>query len=80
MTPLKALVRNGRILLDAATDLPEGEVQLVAVHHRVESSTDAIDGLSDDERAELDRALEASFDDEHLIDASDAIADLRSIR
>ena len=80
MQPLKALVRNGRILLDAPTDLPEGEVQLVPVHHRSSSRVDAADGLDDAERAELDREIEATFDDEHLIDASNAIADLRSVR
>ncbi|HET9623913.1 MAG TPA: hypothetical protein VFP84_21220 [Kofleriaceae bacterium] len=84
MQPLTARVRNGRIFLDAPTDLPEGEIQLVPVQHAAGAAAEAgddLDGdLDDAERAALDRELEASFDDGPLIDASDAIADLRSVR
>jgi ATP-dependent DNA ligase len=47
-------VKNGRLVLDEPTDLPEGEeVYLVRVD----------DGLSDEEREELHRSIEASLDD-----------------
>lgn len=50
MQMLKAVVRNGRLILDAPTDLPEGtEVELAIVH---------------DEDADLVTELEASADDE----------------
>jgi hypothetical protein len=51
---LKACVRNGRLVMDEPTDLPEGtEVELVAVED---------DELEDDERAALHRALDRSLD------------------
>lgn len=81
MQPLKAQVRNGRLVLDEPTDLPEGEV--VELVQLVEVLAYGGDDLDDVERAELDRDLDASFDEEEagqLIDLDDAIADLRSTR
>jgi hypothetical protein len=79
MQPLKAHVRNGRLLLDEPTDLPEGDViELVQLDQVLANGGDDLD---DEERAELQRELEASFAEEQagqLIDLADAIADLRS--
>ncbi|MBI2891952.1 MAG: hypothetical protein HYY06_00255 [Deltaproteobacteria bacterium] len=56
MSPLKATVRRGRLVLDEATTLPDGtEVELMPA--------DGWDDLDDDERARLHEALEASEED-----------------
>lgn len=53
MSELKARVKNGRLVLDEATDLPEGtEVDLVPA--------DWWDDLSDDDRRKLEDALARS--------------------
>lgn len=81
MKPLKAHVRNGRLILDEPTDLPEGEVVELVLLTEMLASGD--DDLSDEERAALQRGIQASFEEEdagQLIDAADAIADLRSKR
>ena len=81
MQPLKAHVRNGRLLLDAPTDRPDGEVvELVAMDEVLANGDDDLDA---EERAALDRELDASLDDDEsvqLIDLADAMADLRTIR
>lgn len=78
---LRARVRNGRLLLDEPTDLPEGDVvELVQLDDVLASGADDLD---DEERAALRREIEASFAEEEagqLIDAADAIADLRTRR
>ena len=83
MQPLKAHVRNGRLLLDEPTDLPEGQViELVQLDDVFADDSDDLD-LDDQERAALDDDLEASFVEEEagqLIDLADVIADLRTIR
>ncbi len=71
-----ATVRCGRITLDEPTDLPEGTVELMLTE-------DAFDELSKEERASLDRELEASMAEEdagQFIDAKQALAELRSQR
>jgi len=56
MTPLKARVLKGRLVLDEATDLPEGtEVDLVPA--------DWWDDLDDESRRLLEQALQASEQD-----------------
>jgi hypothetical protein len=53
MEIIQARVKNGRLVLDEPTDLPEGEVvnlQIVA--------NDMDDGMSDEERAALDRSID----------------------
>jgi hypothetical protein len=56
MSPLKATVRRGRLILDEPTDLPDGtEVDLVPA--------DGWDDLDDDERARLHQALDESEED-----------------
>jgi hypothetical protein len=81
MQPLKAHVRNGRLLLDEPTELPEGDVvELVQLDDVLANGGDDLD---DEERAALQRELEASFDEERtgrLIDLADAISDLRTVR
>ncbi len=47
---LKAQVKNGRLVLDVPTTLPEGTV--------VELEVSGVDGLSDKERAALHAALD----------------------
>jgi hypothetical protein len=54
MMPLRARVRNGRLVLDEPTELPEGtEVDLAIVD----------DDLDDEDRARLHAALDAADDE-----------------
>jgi len=75
MQPLKARVKNGRLVLDEPTDLPEGEViDLVPM---------VGDDLTDTDRAALHDSLEESVEQMkrgELIDADAAIAELRAHR
>lgn len=70
--PLRARVRNGRLVLDEPTDLPEGaEVSL--------SIVDDEDEMDAAERARLHRALERSMAQAkagQLIDADEVIGKL----
>lgn len=59
MQPLRAHVRNGRIVLDEPTDRPEGELVYVQLVDGV--VTDDRDDLDDEERAALHRELNASI-------------------
>jgi hypothetical protein len=76
MTPLKAWVENGRLLLDEPTDLPDGTVvDLVA--------DDQGDDLTDEERPALHSALLkswASAEAGHLRPASVIVDELRRQR
>lgn len=76
MQPFKAHVRNGRLVLDEPTDLPEGDVvELVLL--------ESDDELDDEERARLDGALHESIDQMkagQTIDATEALAELRAHR
>ncbi|NUP13462.1 MAG: hypothetical protein HOW73_46080 [Polyangiaceae bacterium] len=75
MHALKARVRNGRLVLDEPTSLPEGtEVVLVPAN-------DEDDEMTDEERAELDAAILEGLDDVDAgrsVDAEAAIARLRA--
>ena len=54
MLTVRARVKNGRLLVDEPTDLPEGtEVELTALD----------DDLDDDDRAQLHAALDAADDE-----------------
>ena len=81
MQPLKAHVRNGRLVLDEPTDLPEGEVvELVPLDEVLARGGDYLD---DEERARLHRALEESVGQAEagqLIDADAVLAELRAAR
>ncbi len=80
MHALKAQVKNGRLVLDEPTDLPEGEiVELIAVDEVLAKGGDYLD---DEERERLHAALERSIEqaqDGKLIDASVVMAKLRAI-
>lgn len=73
---VKSKVLNGRLVVDEATDLPEGEeVELVAVME------DGEDHLGEPERAALHAALaQAKRDIEagNIVDGDDVLAELRS--
>lgn len=72
MLALKAHVRNGRIVLDAPTGLPEGTgLELLAVH--------VGDELGEEERAALHAALDeglAGADAGDTVDADEVLASL----
>ena len=74
MQPLKAVVRNGRLVVDEPTELPDGtELELVAVE----------DDLSPAQRDELMRAIDEGAADiarGDYIDGSELIAQLRARR
>jgi hypothetical protein len=76
MSPLRARVENGRLLLDEPTDLPDGTVlDLVA--------DDQGDDLTDEERRALHEALSASAKSAeagHLRHASEILDELRQRR
>jgi len=80
MESVKAQVRNGRLLLDEPTDLPNGtEVYLVATEGDVVVLSD--DGLEDGEREELLSAIDESLaqaDAGQVEDFSKVIAELRA--
>ena len=68
MSALKAIVRNGRLVLDEPTDLPEGAEVEVAL-------------VTDEADPELLAELDASAEDEkagRLVDLKDVIARLGS--
>lgn len=59
MQALKARVRNGRLVLDEPTDLPDGEVvELVQLDALMATGGD---DLNDEERAALHREIELSI-------------------
>ena len=74
MHALKAIVRNGRLVLDEPTKLPDGtEVELLAVD----------EDLDPDEKARLLQSIEEGFEDfergDHM-DGFEFIAQLRAKR
>jgi hypothetical protein len=81
MHALKARVKNGRLVLDEPTDLPEGEVvELIPVDEVLASGGDYLD---EEDRAALHRELELSLADAKagkLIDAEEVLTELRAIR
>jgi hypothetical protein len=58
---LKAVVRNGRLTLDEPTDLPEGQVIELVSADDPYAYLDHDDDMDDEERAELDAALDKSW-------------------
>jgi hypothetical protein len=81
MQAVKAIVRNGRLVVNEPTDLPEGEVvELVPLDEVLASGGDYLD---DEERAALHRELVASVietEADNLIDADRVLAELRAMR
>ena len=76
METLRARVRNGRLVLDEPTSLPEGtEIELAVA--------DPGDDLDDDQRARLHESIERGIDDARAgrtIPAEDVIAELKKRR
>ena len=74
MNAVKAHVKNGRLVLDEPTELPEGtEVTLVALEPG--------DELDDEERAELDAAIHEGLEEVRAgkgLDPFEVIARLRA--
>ena len=79
MQPLKAHVKNGRLVLDEPTDLPEGEViELVPVDEVLASGGDYLD---DEERERLHQSIDRGMADVkagRTVDAREVIAGLRA--
>jgi hypothetical protein len=74
---VKARVRNGRLMLDEPTDLPEGAEVTLSIADEDE------DELTDEERAELRAELQASVADMKAgkgIDAHVVLAELRAMK
>lgn len=72
--PLKARVKNGRLVLDEPTDLPEGREVYLAV-------VDEGDELDDEERAALHASIErgiAELDAGEGVDADVVLAKIRT--
>lgn len=56
MFPVKTHVRNGRIVVDEPTDLPEGTAVMIAVEEH-----DSLDDMTPEDRAELMVVLDAGI-------------------
>jgi hypothetical protein len=81
MQSMKARVRNGRLVLDEPTELPEGEV--VELVRADDVLAEGGDDLDDEERAALHAELRASIAEAKtgkLIDADEVLAELRAMR
>ena len=73
MSVFRARVRNGRVVLDEPTDLPEGSVLDLVL-------ADSWDGLDEADRRALDEALSRSADDVaqgRTVDYDDVMKKLR---
>jgi hypothetical protein len=76
MLPLKAHVKNGRLVLDEPTDLAEGE--LVPADDALENGGDRLD---DEERERLHRSIERGIEDVNAgrtVDARQVVEELRA--
>ncbi|MBN1610513.1 MAG: hypothetical protein JW940_28040 [Polyangiaceae bacterium] len=74
MTAVKALVNNGRLILDEPTDLPEGTMVPLEI-------ADDWDDLDDEERAALHESIREGIKDMEAgrtVDARAVVAELRS--
>jgi hypothetical protein len=77
MQPIKAVVRNGRIVVDAPANLPDGtevELQLIA-------KGDPWADMDPQGRAELEEEIEAGYRDVasgNVVDARELLAQLRA--
>lgn len=78
MQPVKARVRNGRLVLDEPTDRPEGEeIELVPLDEVLARGGDYLDS---DERAALHRSLDEGVEDFEKGDTEDAFEVLARLR
>ena len=82
MQHLKAVVRNGRLLLDEPTDLPDGtEVELVVREAATTSPEHPWADMDPEERAQLEEEIEAGYRDIEkgdFVDAREVLAQLRA--
>lgn len=70
MRALKARVKNGHLVLDEPTDLPEG----TEVEVRLVTPEDPWADMDPEERAELEEEIEAGYRDLEKGDVEDGIA------
>ena len=78
MQPVKAHVRNGRLVLDEPTDQPEGaEVELVPLDEVLARGGDY---LHDEERAALHRSIEEGIEDFEKGDTEDGFEFLARLK
>jgi hypothetical protein len=79
MQPVRAHVRNGRLVLDEPTDLPEGEeIDLVPLDDVLARGGDYLD---DEDRERLHRSIERGVEDTkagRTVEASAVVAELRA--
>lgn len=79
MQPVKAHVKNGRLVLDEPTERPEGEeVELVPLDEVLARGGDYLD---DEERERLHRSIERGLEDVkagRTVEASAVITELRA--
>ena len=79
MQAMKARVKNGRLVLDEPTDLPEGEeVELVPLDDVLANGGDYLD---DEERERLHRSIERGLEDVkagRTVEARKVIDELRA--
>ncbi len=78
MLPLKAHVQNGRLTLDAPTDLPEGEVIYLRPVEGLVAEID--DGRSAEDLAALHQELQISIAEADAGQAEDFSALIASLR
>lgn len=77
MHEMQAQVRNGHLVIDEPTDLPEGTV----VELRVVKMEDPWADMDPEERAELEASIEEGFRDVEngdVVDAREFLAQLRA--
>ena len=78
MEPIKARVKNGRLVLDEPTDRPEGEeVELVPLDEVLARGGDSLDS---EERAALHRSIDEGIEDFENGDTQDAFEFLAELR
>jgi hypothetical protein len=75
--PLRARVRQGRIVLDEPTDLPDGDVELVPVDEVLARGGDYLDA---EYRAALHRSIEEGVEDFERGDVEDAFEFLERLK
>lgn len=79
MQPVKARVKNGRLVVDEPTDRPEGEeVELVPLDEVLARGGDYLD---DEERERLHRSIERGLEDVkagRTVPAEQVMAELRA--
>lgn len=78
MKPLHAIVKNGRLVLDEPTDLPEGQVVVLLPLEELLGLADAF-GVSDPETAFLFVPPRPAFKESKPVDAATLLDELRAM-